>query len=426
MDFIDRLKHGWNAFMSRDPTKRYLDYGPSYSNRPDRTIIVRRNERSIITAMFNRMAMDAASITIQHCRLDDQGRYNETIDSSLNDRLTLEANKDQTARSFIQDAVMSMLDEGCIAICPIDTDTDIDASGNFKIESLRVGKIMQWYPDHIRVQCYNDRTGRREELTFAKQHVAIVENPFYAVVNEPNSTIQRLIRKLSLLDVTDEQTASGKLNLIIQLPYVVKSPAKEEQAEKRRRELEKQLTNSRYGIAYADGTEKIVQLNRELDNNLMSQIEYFTNLAFSQLGLTQSILDGTADDRTLMNYFSRTIEPLVAAIVDEMKRKFLTKTARTKKQSILYFRDPFKLVPLDSIAEIADKFTRNEIMTSNEIRQTVGMKPSSDPKADMLINSNIALSKEEESVLIDERYGKGENQNGLQEPESEPKPEPGL
>lgn len=385
-----RLKHAWNAFVNnRDPTVYYRDTGPGYSYRPDRPRLTRGNERSIVTSVYNRIALDVASINIQHCKLDDDGRYLRTIDSSLNRCLHLTANLDQTGRAFVQDAVMSMLDEGCVAIVPVDTTADPELTESYDILSMRTGKILEWFPKDVRVRLYNEEKGQKEDIILPKRTIGIVENPLYAVINEPNSTMQRLIRKLSLLDVTDEQTASGKLDIIIQLPFVVKSEARRQQAEQRRKEIEMQLAGSKYGIAYTDGTEKITQLNRSVENNLMKQVEYLTNLLLSQLGITQAILDGTADDKTMLNYYSRTIEPIVAAIVDEMERKFLSKTARSQNQSIKFFRDPFKLVPVNDIAEIADKFTRNEIMTSNEIRQIVGLKPSDDPKADQLINSNL-------------------------------------
>lgn len=389
MGISDRLQYAWNAFMNRDPTYNYQDLGNSYSIRPDRPRFTRGNERSIVTSVYNRIALDVSAISIQHVRLDDNGRFKEQMNTSLNSCLTLSANTDQTGRAFIQDAVMSMLDEGCVAIVPIDTTTDPNISDSYDILTMRTAKILDWYPNHVRIRVYNEKTGRQEETIVPKKMVAIVENPLYAVINEPNSTMQRLVRKLSLLDVTDEQTASGKLDLIIQLPYVIKTEARRQQAEERRKSIEMQLAGSKYGIAYTDGTERITQLNRSLENNLMKQIEYLTSMLYSQLGITQSILDGTADEKTMLNYYSRTIEPIISAIVDEMKRKFLTKTARSQHQSIAFFRDPFKLVPVNDIAEIADKFTRNEIMTSNEIRQIVGMKPSNDPKADKLINSNL-------------------------------------
>ena len=388
-----RLAHAWNAFTSRDPTK-YIITGPGYSSRPDRTRLSRGNEKSIATSIFNRIALDVSSVNIKHCRLDKNGRYVEDIDSGLNNCLNLEANKDQTGRAFIQDAVLSMLDEGCVALVPVETTIDPKSSNSYQIDSMRTGKITEWYPDMVRVRLYNDRTGEKEEILLPKNQVAIIENPLYAVVNEYNSTMQRLIRKLSLLDVTDEQTASGKLDLIIQLPYVIKTETRREQAERRRKDIIDQLAGSQYGIAYTDGTEKITQLNRSLENNLLKQVEYLTNMVYSQLGITQSVLDGTADEKTMLNYMNRTVEPIISAIVDELKRKFLTKTARSQLQSIVYFRDPFRLVPVNDIAEIADKFTRNEIMTSNEIRQIVGMQPSKDPKADKLVNSNISQAKQ--------------------------------
>lgn len=393
--FGSRLKHAWNVFRSRDPTAEFRDIGVSYYNRPDRPRFTRGNERSITTSVLNRIALDASAIDILHVRLDKNGRFLEEINSGLNNCLTLSANTDQTGRAFKQDVVMSMLDEGCVAIVPTDTTTDPKITDSYDVETMRVGKIIQWRPRHVQVRLYNEQTGKKEELWLPKKMVAIVENPLYAVMNEPNSTMQRLIHKLGLLDITDEQTASGKLDLIIQLPYVIKTDARRQQAENRRKDIEMQLAGSKYGIAYTDGTEKITQLNRSLDNNLMKQVEYLTNQLYSQLGITQTILDGTADEKTMLNYYSRTIEPIVSAIADEMKRKFLTKTARTQNQSIEFFRNPFKLVPVNDIAEIADKFTRNEIMTSNEIRQIVGMKPSDDPRADELRNSNIAETKED-------------------------------
>lgn len=408
-----RLKHAFNAFMNRDPT--YTPTGSSYSIRPDRPRLSRGNERSIVTSVFNRIALDVASIDIKHCRLDENGRYVEDIDSGLNNCLDLEANLDQTGRAFIQDVVMSMLDEGCVAIVPVDTTLNPKITNSYDILSMRTGKILDWYPAHVRVRLYNDQTGDKEDILLPKSQVAIIENPLYAVVNEYNSTAQRLIRKLSLLDVTDEQTASGKLDLIIQLPYVVKTDARREQANRRRKEIEEQLTGSKYGIAYTDGTEKVTQLNRSLENNLLKQIEYLAEMMYSQLGITQEILNGTADEKTMLNYNNRTVEPIVSAIVDEMKRKFLTKTAQSQRQTITFFRDPFRLVPVNDIAEIADKFTRNEIMTSNEIRQIVGMKPSDDPKADELINSNISKPDETMQPTDEEsQYYKegGESQNG--------------
>lgn len=395
MSFGSRLKHAWNAFTGTDYTT-YQDVGPGYSSRPDRIRLTKGNERSIITSVYNRIALDVAALNVQHIRLDENGRFLSVIQDGLNTCLTVEANIDQTARAFIQDIVVSMLDEGCVAIVPVDTTYDPSVTGSYDIQTMRVGKILDWYPQHVRVRLYNERTGAKENILVPKSTVAIVENPLYAVVNEPNSTMQRLIRKLNLLDVVDEQSGSGKLDLIIQLPYVIKTEARRQQAENRRKDIEAQLSGTKYGIAYADGTERITQLNRSVNNNLMSQIEYLTSMLYSQLGITQSILDGTADEKTMLNYNNRTIEPIISAIVDEMKRKFLTKTARSQSQSISFFRDPFKLVPVNDIAEIADKFTRNEIMTSNEIRQVIGMKPSDDPRADELRNKNLSAPSESE------------------------------
>lgn len=392
LSFGSRVKRLWNAFTNRDPTTNYSysSMGSSYSYRPDRPRFTRGNERSIITSIYNRIALDVAAIEIRHARLDESGRYKEDINSGLNNCLTLDANIDQTGRAFIQDIVMSMCDEGSVAIVPVDTTDDPTMTNSYDIESMRTGRITQWMPRHVKVEVYNDRTGRKEDLILPKERVSIIENPFYAVMNEPSSTLQRLKRKLNLLDVVDEQASSGKLDLIIQLPYVIKSQARRDQAESRRKDIENQLSGSRYGIAYTDGTERITQLNRPVENNLLKQIEYLTNLLYSQLSINQAVMDGTADEKTMLNYNNRTIEPIVSAIVDEMKRKFLTKTARTQGQSILYFQDPFKLVPVADIAEIADKLTRNEIATSNEIRQTIGWKPSSDPNADVLRNKNLS------------------------------------
>ena len=411
-----RLKHAWNAFTNRDPTYYQRFLGAGYSVRPDRPRLSRGNEKSIVTSIFNRIALDVSAVTIKHCRIDGNGRYIEDIDSDLNNCLNLEANIDQTSRAFIQDIVMSLLDEGCVAVVPIDTSIDPGITDSYKIQTMRTGKIIEWYPSHVKIRLYNDRKGEKEDIILPKKQVAIIENPLYAVINEHNSTMQRLIRKLSLLDATDEQTASGKLDLIIQLPYVVKTPARREQANLRRKDIEEQLAGSKYGIAYTDGTEKITQLNRSLENNLLKQIEYLTEMVYSQLGITQEILNGTADEKTMLNYNNRTVEPFVASIVDEMRRKFLTKTARSQGQTITYFRDPFRLVPINDIAEIADKFTRNEIMTSNEIRQIVGMKPADDPKADELVNSNITQPEQEQysdvPIVDDENYKEGEIQNG--------------
>lgn len=412
-----RLKHAWNAFLNRDsPGKNY--YGGGYSYRPDRVRLNRANDRTIMTAIYTRIAMDASAITINHVRLDDNGRFDEVLDSGLNSCLNLSGNKDQTGRALRYDMFLSMLDEGVVALVPIDVDID-PKTGKTEIESLRVGKVKEWYPNDVRLEVYNDRTGQKEEITLPKARVALIENPFYAVMNEPNGTVQRLIRKLNLMDVIDEQLGSGKLDLIIQLPYVVKSEARRQQALQRREEVEQQLSGSKYGIAYTDGTEHITQLNRSLENNLLKTVEYLTNMAYSQLGITPEIMNGTATDTVMANYENRTIEPIIAAAVDELKRKFLTKEDRAAGESVLYFRDPFKLAPVSMVAEMADKFTRNEIMTSNEFRQVIGMKPSKDPKADELRNSNISASKEE----IDEQHrvlaaGRGaversmKNQNG--------------
>lgn len=393
-----RMRRAWNVFTNRDPTREYGDTGNSYYYRPDRPRLTRGNEQSIVTSVYNRIAMDVASVGIRHVRLDENGRYSSDIKSGLNNCLTLEANIDQTARAFIQDVVISMFDEGCVAIVPVDTTEDPDRTDSYDILSMRTGKIIEWKPRHIKVRVYNDRTGLKEDILVAKDSVAIIENPLYAVINEPNSTMQRLIRKLNLLDIIDEQSSSGKLDLIIQLPYVIKTELKRQQAEQRRRDIENQLAGSKYGIAYTDGTERITQLNRPVENNLMSQIEYLTRMLYSQLGITDTVMDGSADEKTMLNYNNRTIEPIISAIVDEMKRKFLTKTARSQLQSILFFRDPFKLVPVNDLAEIADKFTRNEIMTSNEIRQIVGMKPSDDPRADELRNKNLNESNEDAAI----------------------------
>lgn len=400
MSFGSRLKHAWNAFNGNTAIE-YRDIGASYSYRVDRPRLSRGNERSIVTSVYNRIALDVAALKIEHVKLDESKRFLSVIEDGLNNCLSLEANTDQTARAFFQDVVISMFDEGSVAIVPVDTTTDPNVSGSYDIKSMRVGQILEWYPQYIRARVYNEQTGKKEDILLPKSATAIIENPLYAVINEPNSTMQRLIRKLNLLDVIDEQSGSGKLDLIIQLPYVIKTQQRRQQAENRRKEVERQLSDSKYGIAYTDGTERITQLNRSVNNNLMDQIEYLTSMLYSQLGITQAILDGSADEKTMLNYYNRTIEPIVSAIVDEMKRKFLTKTARSQLQSILFFRDPFKLVPVENIAEIADKFTRNEIMTSNEIRQVIGMKPSSDPKADELRNKNLsAPAGEEESSGI--------------------------
>lgn len=413
--FFTRLKHAWNAFINnKDSTINYGVLGSSYYYRPDRQRFTGGNERTIVTSVYNRIALDVSAVDIKHVRIDENDRYKETINSGINSCFNTEANIDQTGRAFIQDIVMSMLDEGCVAIVPIDTTTSPVNSNTYDILSMRTGKILQWYPNHVQVRVYNEKTGNKEDIILPKSSVGIIENPLYAVINEPNSTMQRLIRKLSLLDAVDEQSGSGKLDLIIQLPYTIKTEARRKQAEMRRKEIEMQLTGSKYGIAYTDGTEHITQLNRPIENNLMKQIEYLTSMLYSQLGITQSILDGTADEKTMLNYYSRTIEPIISAIVDEMKRKFLTKTARSQGQSFLFFRDPFKLVPINDIANVADTFTRNEILSSNEIRQLIGIKPSSDPKADMLRNSNLNQADQE---IVQEEETPSEH-NDYVEPEN--------
>lgn len=406
ISFGSRIKHAWNAFFNKDPTEYYRNAGMGYSYRPDRMRFSRGNERSIVTSVYNRIALDASAVDLFHVRLDENHRFLSIINSGLHNCLTVSANADQTGRSFLQDVVMSMLDEGCVAVVPIDTDDNPESGvpGSFDIETMRTGKILEWFPQQVKIQVYNERSGKKEDILLAKSAVAIIENPLYAVINEPNSTMQRLIRKLNLLDAVDEQNGSGKLDLIIQLPYVIKTEARRLQAENRRKDIEMQLAGSKYGIAYTDGTERITQLNRPVENNLMSQIEYLTSMLYSQLGITQGVLDGTADEKTMLNYYNRTIEPILSAIAGEMKRKFLTKTARSQLQSIEFFRDPFKLVPVADISEIADKFTRNEIMTSNEIRQIIGMKPSDDPKADELRNKNLS-----ESVGADQTKAVEEN-----------------
>lgn len=418
MNIGSRLKHAWNAFLNRDPPgSRY--YGGGYSYRPDRMRFSRGSERTIINAIYNRIALDAASITINHVKLDENNRFDSIIDSGLNYCLNIEANADQTGRGLIQDIVMTFLEEGVAAVVPEKTNFDPRYSNSYEIYSMRVGVPVEWYPNHVRVRLFNELTGQKEEITFPKKMVALIENPFYAVMNAPNSTMQQLVRKLALLDVVDEQAGSGKLDMIIQLPYVIKSPARREQAEQRRVEIEKQLSGSKYGIAYTDGTERIVQLNRSLENNILKSIEYLTNMVYSQLGVTQEILNGTADEKTMNNYMNRIIEPVVSAIADEFKRKFLTKTARTQGQSIMFFRDPFRLAPVSMIAEMADKFTRNEIMTPNEFRQVIGMKPSKDPKSDQLANRNIASADEgmpmqgEETYADEQGYDYADQQEGV-------------
>ena len=415
MGFVERMRNGWNAFRNRDPTMFYNEPGMSYSYRPDRPRFSRGNERTIATSVFNKIAMDVAAVDIRHCKVDENGRYIEDVNSDLNQCLTLEANIDQTHRAFRQETVMSMFDEGVVAIVPIETKGDPTFSTSFDIRSMRTGKIIEWFPRSVKIEVYNDQTGRKEQIIMPKQSVAIVENPLYSVINESNSTLKRLVRKLALLDAIDEQSASGKLDLIIQLPYAVKGELKQQQANKRRDDIIDQLKGP-YGIAYIDGTEKITQLNRPIENNLTSQIEYLTNTFYSQIGITSAIMDGTADEKTMLNYNNRTVEPIVAAIVDAMKRSFLSKTARTQGQTIMAFRDPFKLVPINNIAEIADKFTRNEILTSNEIRQIIGFKPSKDPKADQLVNSNIAQASEDATPAVDSKTGEpinGETQSAV-------------
>lgn len=402
MGFVERVRNGWNAFRNRDPTPFYNEPGMSYTYRPDRVRFSRGNERSIVTSVYNKIAMDVAAVDIHHCKTDANGRYIEDVNSDLNACLTLEANIDQTHRAFRQDVVMSMFDEGAVAIVPIETKGDPILSDSFDIRSMRTGKIVEWFPRSVKVEVYNDQTGRKEQIMMPKKSVAIIENPLYAVINEPNSTMKRLIRKLNLLDAIDEQSGSGKLDLIIQLPYAVKGELRQKQADQRRDAIVDQLKGP-YGIAYIDGTEKITQLNRPIENNLMKQVEYLTNMLYSQIGITPAIMDGTADEKTMLNYNNRTIEPIVSAIVDTMKRSFLTKTARTQGQTIMAFRDPFRLVPVNDIAEIADKFTRNEILTSNEIRQIIGFKPSNDPKADQLINSNISQAKQDVQGQVSNR-----------------------
>ena len=416
MGFGDRLQHAWNAFVNnRDPTTYYNNVGASYLYRPDRPRFSRGNEKTITSALYNRISLDVAAVRIRHIRMDDNDRFIEYIDSGLDYCLKTEANIDQTGRSFIQDVVISMFDEGVVAIVPVDTTSNPTITGAYDIHSMRAGKVLEWKPDRVNVRLYNDRTGLKEDIWLPKSMVAIIENPLYAVINDTNSTMKRLVRKLALLDAIDEQSGSGKLDLIIQLPYIIKTDARRQQAETRRKDIETQLSGSKYGIAYTDGTEKITQLNRPVENNLLKQIEYLTSMLYSQLGITQSILDGTADEKTMLNYNNRTIEPIVSAIVGEMNRKFLTKTARKQKQSLAYFTEPFKLVPVNELAEIADKFTRNEIMSKNEFRQIIGMKPSDDPKADQLINSNISqpneVTEKANQNPNDLKEG-GENQNG--------------
>ena len=411
--FTDWLRHSWNVFTSRDPTEEYrTNFQSASSSRPDRVYLRRSSDRTIVTAIYNRIAIDCASIDLRHVKLDENGFYKEDMNSSLNKILTLEANLDQSGRSFIQDAVMTMLETGHVALVITDADKDPKLSESYNIGKLRAGVVTQWFPNAVKVNIYNELTGKHEEVICLKRNVAIIENPLYAVMNEPNSTLQRLIRKLTLLDVVDEQSGSGKLDLIIQLPYVVKTAKRKQQAENRRKDIEMQLAGSKYGIAYTDGTERITQLNRPAENNLLKTIEYLTNMLYGQLGITEEVFNGSADEKTMLNYNNRTIEPILSAIVLEMKRKFLTKTARSQRQSIAFFRDPFKLVPVDNIAEIADKFTRNEIMTSNEVRQIIGMKPSKDPKADELRNKNLSEPAANKEKVIPDKQSEEEIQNG--------------
>lgn len=390
ISFGSRLKHAWNSFFNKDPTMRFKEVGAGYFYKPDHLWLKTYNERSIVNAVYNRIALDVAAISIRHVRIDDEDRFLEIIKSGLDNCLSLSANIDQSGTDFIKDAVLSMFDEGHVALVPVDTTINPLLTDAYDILTMRTGKIIEWYPSHVKVNVYNEKTAKKEDIILPKRMVSIIENPFYSVMNEHNSVAKRLVRKLDILDVIDEQSGSGKLDLIIQLPYVVRTQARKEEAERRMSDIEQQLANSKYGIAYTDGTERVVQLNRPVENNLMSQIEYLTNMLYSQLGITQSIMDGTADEKTMLNYMNRTVIPIVSAIAIDIKRKFLTKTARSQNQSIMYFSDPFKLVPVSQIAEIADKFTRNEILTANEVRQIVGYKPSDDPGADELRNKNIA------------------------------------
>jgi hypothetical protein len=409
------LKHAWNAFTNQgvnDKTRPYTSYyGASSGTRPDKLRLRIPNERSIISSIYTRLSIDVASVDMRHVRLDDEDRYKEDVDSGLNNCLTVEANIDQAARAFRQDIAMTLFDRGAAVLVPVDTSINPETSGGYDILTLRVGEVVQWYPQHVRVSVYNEKTANREELTLHKSSVAIVENPLYSVMNEPNSTLQRLLNKLNLLDVIDQQSASGKLDLIIQLPYVIKSEARRQQAEQRRADIEFQLKGSQYGIAYTDGTEKVTQLNRPAENNLMTQIEYLTEMLYGQLGLTEEVMNGTADEKAMLNYWNRTIEPILSAMVEAMRRSFLTKTARTQKQDVKFFRDPFRLVPIENIAEIADKFTRNEIMTSNEMRQVVGLKPHVDPKADKLVNSNMPAANPDRTAA-DGTQSNGSGGNG--------------
>ena len=411
LTFGERLKHSWNAFMNKDPTedKRYIELGPSNTRRPDMFRPTRGTEKTIVTAIYTRIAIDVAALNIEHVKVDENGRYIETIKSGLNYALTTESNIDQTSRAFIQDVVMSMFDEGAIAIVPVDTTLNPLKTGSFDIQTMRVGSIVEWFPRYVKVKLYNDRTGKHEEKILPKNMVALIENPLYAVMNEPNSVAKRLIRKLNILDAVDEQSGSGKLDLIIGLPYVIKTEARREQAERRRKDIEQQLSEGKYGIAYTDGTEHITQLNRSVENNMLSQIQYLTEMLYNQLGMTQNVFNGTASEEEMLNYHSRTIEPIVSAITDEMSRKFLTKTARSQRQTIMFFKDPFKLTPTEKLADLADKLTRNAILSSNEMRAIMGYKPVDDQRADELSNKNINQSTEEmeNNPIVDDEEGSG-------------------
>lgn len=412
LSFGSRIRRAWNVFKNRDPmTDMSWRLGYGDSQRADRVILSSNNEKTIVNAIYNRIALDVASLKFRHVRLDENERFKEEMSTGLNEVLKTEANLDQSGRAFVHDMVLSMIDEGVVAAVPVETTDDPEVSSSYDILQMRVGPIVEWYPQHVKVRLYNSVTGQRQEFTFRKRDVAILENPFYAVMNAPNSTLQRLIRKLRLLDVIDEQAGSGKLDLIIQLPYTIRSEARQQQAEVRRKSVEDQLSGNKLGIAYIDSTEKVIQLNRSVENNLLKQVEYLTSMLYSQLGFSQSILDGTADEQTMLNYQDKTVEPLASTITDEFKRKFLTKTARTQGQSVMFFTEPFRITPVSQIAEIADKFTRNEILTSNEIRQIIGIKPSDDPKADELRNSNLNQEKQgnEPSGGFADLLKKGEN-----------------
>ena len=407
-----RLMHAWNAFSNREAVYGYpqYDFGMGYSIRPDRVRLTLGSERTIVSSIYNQIAIDVSAISVVHARMDQNGRFLESVSSGLNECLSISANVDQSGRNFLQEAVMSLFDEGAIAIVPVDTTINPQVSGGYDIRSLRTGKILDWFPDHIRVEVYNEKLGRKEEVTLPKSMVAIIENPLYLVMNEPNSTLKRLVNKINLLDSIDTQSGSGRLDLFIQLPYTIKSDARRAQAIQRTKDIELQLAGSKYGIAYVDGSEKITQLNRPAENNLLKQVEYLTGMLYNQLGLTESVFNGTADEKTMLNYYNRTVEPVLSAIVNEMRRKFLTKTARSLGQDIVFFRDPFRLVPVLELAEIADKFTRNEILSSNEVRAIIGYKPSNQPGADELRNKNLNQSELEAPPINTDN---GENQNGV-------------